>query len=58
MFTRIKEFVCNEDGAVTVDWIVLTAAIVSMGLIIIASVEGGVSTAADSVSKDIVDKTS
>ncbi|WP_170572867.1 hypothetical protein [Ruegeria atlantica] len=31
MLNRIAEFLEQEDGAVTVDWVVLTAAIVGMG---------------------------
>ncbi|MBE1283248.1 MAG: hypothetical protein GJ676_08035 [Rhodobacteraceae bacterium] len=30
MFKRIKEFFRREDGAVTVDWVVLTAAVVGL----------------------------
>nr|WP_074736228.1 DUF4244 domain-containing protein [Ruegeria halocynthiae] len=31
MFSTIKEIVSDEDGAVTVDWVVLTAAVVGFG---------------------------
>lgn len=34
-------FLKNEDGAVTVDWVVLTAAIVGLGVAVIASVSAG-----------------
>jgi Flp pilus assembly pilin Flp len=34
MLNFIKEFRNNEDGAVTVDWVVLTAAIVALGLLV------------------------
>ena len=40
----IKNFRRDEDGAVTVDWVVLTAAIVGLGLAVLLSV-GGESTA-------------
>ena len=34
MLNFIKNFRNDEDGAVTVDWVVLTAAIVILGLIV------------------------
>lgn len=34
-------FLESEEGAVTVDWIVLTAAIVGLGLAVISIVAGG-----------------
>lgn len=58
MFTMLKNLLAEEDGAVTVDWVVLTAAIVSMGLIVITSIEGGVGDAADNIAQDIDEKTS
>jgi len=40
---KLFNFLKNEDGAVTVDWVVLTAAIVGLGIAVMASV--GQSTA-------------
>ena len=37
----IAVFLKDEDGAVTVDWVVLTAAIVGLGVAVIASVSAG-----------------
>jgi len=34
MLNFIKNFKNDEDGAVTVDWVVLTAAIVALGLVV------------------------
>ena len=31
----------DESGAVTVDWVVLTAAIVGLGIVVLTSVSGG-----------------
>jgi len=42
MLTTFKSFLGNESGAVTVDWVVLTAAIVGLGLAVITSVRSGV----------------
>lgn len=38
----IKTFQADESGAVTVDWVVLTAAIVGLGIAVVASVRTGV----------------
>ena len=35
---KLYNFLKNEDGAVTVDWVVLTAAIVGLGIAVMASV--------------------
>jgi len=43
-------FLKDESGAVTVDWVVLTAAIVGLGLAVLTSVTGGTTTLADKVS--------
>jgi len=34
-------FWAQEDGAVTVDWVVLTAAIVGMGVIVVTTIANG-----------------
>ncbi|EPX80794.1 Flp family type IVb pilin [Litoreibacter arenae] len=39
--TLIKNFAADESGAVTVDWVVLTAAIVGLGIAVMASVSDG-----------------
>lgn len=35
MKTLFEKFFCDEDGAVTVDFVVLTAAICTLGLIVV-----------------------
>lgn len=42
MKAMIQNFASNESGAVTVDWVVLTAALVGLGLAVMAVVSGGV----------------
>lgn len=42
LFNMIKNFRNDESGAVTVDWVVLTAAIVGLGIAVLTSVSGGV----------------
>lgn len=40
-------FMREEDGAITVDWVVLTAAIIGLGLAVLASVGDGTMSLAD-----------
>ena len=53
MINFIKNFRKDEDGAVTVDWVVLTAAIVGLGIAAVSTVSTGISTAATSLSTDL-----
>ena len=41
MMKFIKNFRKDEDGAVTVDWVVLTAAVVGLAVAAYSSIEGG-----------------
>ena len=50
---KIKTFAANESGAVTVDWVVLTAAIVGLGLAVITSVRSGVGDLATDISTSL-----
>ena len=49
----MKTFARDESGAVTVDWVVLTAAIVGLGLVVMTTVSNGLKTAASNISADI-----
>lgn len=49
LFDLIKTFARNESGAVTVDWVVLTAAIVGLGIAVIVAVSGGVTGLGDQI---------
>jgi Flp pilus assembly pilin Flp len=42
LFKLAKTFRNDEDGAVTVDWVVLTAAIVGLGIAVYGVVSGGI----------------
>ncbi|MEE9388574.1 MAG: hypothetical protein V3U96_08175 [Paracoccaceae bacterium] len=46
-------FINDEDGAVTVDWVVLTAAIVGLGIAVLASVSSGTTSLADKISSNL-----
>lgn len=49
MIKFIKNFRKDEDGAVTVDWVVLTAAVVGLGAAAYTSIEGGATTLTSSI---------
>ena len=49
-FKITKRFKEDEDGAVTVDWVVLTAAIVGLGIAVIASVRSATTTLGNAIS--------
>lgn len=44
----VKNFLRGEDGAVTVDWVVLTAAIVGLGLAVLMPIATSTGNIADS----------
>jgi Flp pilus assembly pilin Flp len=46
----VKNFLRNEDGAVTVDWVVLTAAIVGLGMVVIVPIASSSNSVATSTS--------
>jgi len=53
MMNFFKTFVQDEDGAVTVDWVVLTAAVVGLGIAAIATVNDGIGQMADTIEADL-----
>lgn len=55
LFANIKNFAADESGAVTVDWVVLTAAIVGLGIAVIASVSDGVGDLAGAIGESLSD---
>lgn len=57
MLKLAKRFNKDEDGAVTVDWVVLTAAIVGLGIAVIASVREGVNTLGTTISESVASQT-
>ena len=57
MFTLVKNFVNDEDGAVTVDWVVLTAAIVGLGLAVMAAVSNGLESVSGAIEDQLTGTT-
>ena len=56
MFNFIKTFRADEDGAVTVDWVVLTAAIVGLGIAVLTTVSEGAQDLADGIGDELTDQ--
>ena len=50
LFKLVKNFRNDEEGAVTVDWVVLTAAVVGLGVAALAAVKGGTGTLTTAIS--------
>ena len=48
-----NRFLADEDGAVTVDWVVLTAAIVGLGIAVLTSVTTGAKSVTQAVSSHL-----
>ncbi len=53
LFNMIKNFRNDESGAVTVDWVVLTAAIVGLGIAVLTSVGGGVTDLSSDIANNL-----
>lgn len=49
LINLFKKFRSDESGAVTVDWVVLTAAIVGLGIAVVAAVGPGLETLAENI---------
>lgn len=52
-----KNFKSDESGAVTVDWVVLTAAIVGLGMVVMTTVGGGIETLSTNIATDVSTQT-
>jgi Flp pilus assembly pilin Flp len=48
-----KNFKSDESGAVTVDWVVLTAAIVGLGMVVMKIVGGGIEGLGNDIVTDL-----
>jgi len=53
LFKLTRKFRNEEDGAVTVDWVVLTAAIVGLGVAVMATVKSGSNDLASKISSGL-----
>ena len=57
LFKFAKNFARDEDGAVTVDWVVLTSATVGLGVAVLATVAGGVNDIGETISGNLGSRT-
>ena len=57
MNLRISRFRTSEDGAVTVDWVVLTAAIVGLGVAVVLVITGATTPKANNLGQYLKDQT-
>jgi len=57
LFNMIENFRNDESGAVTVDWVVLTAAIVGLGIVVVASVRTGTTSVAEQIESSLTSAT-
>jgi len=53
MINFFKTFTKDEDGAVTVDWVVLTAAVVALGVAAVSTVGGSIDTLAGKIKTEV-----
>ena len=52
--TLFTKFANDESGAVTVDWVVLTAAIVGIAIAVISLISGGIKDAATGINTNLL----
>lgn len=52
---KLLKFLAREDGAVTVDWVVLTAAIVGLGLAVISQIGGATTNVGTGIGSYLTD---
>ena len=51
--TNFSAFLNDETGAVTVDWVVLTAAIVGLGLVVFTFIQPAISNLASDIGSEV-----
>ena len=56
MKTLFERFLEDESGAVTVDWVVITAAIVGLGIAVLAAVQGQLTNVANDIGGDMANQ--
>nr|WP_321508280.1 pilus assembly protein [uncultured Celeribacter sp.] len=53
LFNLAKTFARDEDGAVTVDWVVLTAAVVGLGIAVLSTVSDATKTLGQNIATEL-----
>lgn len=54
LFKLANKFSKDESGAVTVDWVVLTAALVGIGLAVISTIQAGIDNASTDIQRELI----
>ncbi|MGE4610515.1 MAG: hypothetical protein AAED33_03805 [Paracoccaceae bacterium] len=49
----LQKFINNDSGAITVDWVILTAAIVGLGISVVAVISFGVKSASEEIDNEM-----
>jgi len=55
MIKLIAKFAADETGAVTVDWVVLAAGIVGVGIAVAGSISNGLDVRASEIDEELTD---
>ena len=55
MLQYLAKFLNDEEGAVTVDWVVLTAAVVGLGMLVLYPIAFSTTSTTQLISDDIAD---
>ena len=55
MLQCLAKFLNDEEGAVTVDWVVLTAAVVGLGMLVLYPIAFSTTSSTQLISDDIAD---
>ena len=50
---KVRDFALDEDGAVTVDWVVLTAAVVALGIGAVSMIETSTDKLVTKITKEV-----
>ncbi len=53
LFKLANKFSKDESGAVTVDWVVLTAALVGIALVVIGTIQAGIEEASTDIMNEL-----
>ncbi len=54
MWIKIRDFIEGEDGAVTVDWVVLTAGICFFSVVIVGSIQQSVADKSEGIGAGVL----
>lgn len=55
---KVRNFARDEDGAVTVDWVVLTAAVVALAIGALSAISGSTETLSAKISSSVAGQAS